>query len=81
MLRSEVNGANVMASSSNNDSELLLLNQLLQDVALSQFASKIIEELQVNKVKVNFTFKQSFVCFDTHRFLESLILIMLLQKT
>lgn len=53
MLRSEVNGTGVMATTSNNNSELVLLNQLLQDVELSQFSLKIIEELQVKKFKNN----------------------------
>ena len=52
MLRSEVNGTGVMSTtSSSNNNELVLLNQLLQDVELSQFSSKIVEELQVNKFK------------------------------
>jgi hypothetical protein len=53
MLRSEVNGTGVMATTSNNNSELVLLNQLLRDVELSQFSLKIIEELQVKKFKNN----------------------------
>lgn len=72
------------AGPTSNNAELILLHQLLQDVELSQFANRIIDELQVTVEYFIFNFLYSHLkslISPNNRYQGFHILTMLQQKT